>query len=62
MINTTQDINYLYLHLSNGFQYMTMTDYPYATSFLEPMPGFPVNVSAAMWENVTTTGASDPNA
>ena len=61
-INETSDFKYLYLHLSNGYQYMAMTDYPYNTSFLEPMPGFPVNVSAAMYTNVSTDGASDPTA
>jgi len=29
----------------NGFAYMAMTDYPYETNFLNPMPGFPVNVA-----------------
>jgi len=29
----------------NGFVYMAMTDYPYDSSFLEPMPGYPINVS-----------------
>jgi lysosomal Pro-X carboxypeptidase len=27
----------------NGFVYMAMTDYPYDSSFLEPMPGYPIN-------------------
>jgi hypothetical protein len=29
----------------NGFSYMAMTNYPYSTSFLNPMPAWPVNVS-----------------
>jgi len=62
VINETLNIHNLYLHLSNGYQYLCMTDYPYPASFLEPMPGFPVNVSASMWENVTTDGSDDPTA
>jgi lysosomal Pro-X carboxypeptidase len=33
------------MHLSNGYQYMAMTDYPYPANFLEPMPAWPVDVS-----------------
>jgi Serine carboxypeptidase S28 len=29
----------------NGFSYMAMTNYPYSSSFLTPMPAWPVNVS-----------------
>jgi hypothetical protein len=32
----------LYYHLMNGYAYMAMTNYPYPTSFLEPMPAWPV--------------------
>lgn len=39
-----------------------MTDYPYPANFLEPMPGFPVNMSANIYANVSTSGASDPYA
>lgn len=42
VIAKAEDITNLYLHLSNGYQYMCMTDYPYPASFLEPMPGYPV--------------------
>ena len=31
------------MHLSNGYLYMAMTDYPYPANFLEPMPAWPVN-------------------
>jgi lysosomal Pro-X carboxypeptidase len=44
-ISTYQDIDNLYLHLMNGFSYMAMTNYPYPSSFLNPMPAWPVNVS-----------------
>ena len=42
-ISKAEDIDNLYLHLSNGFVYMAMTNYPYPSSFLEPMPAWPVN-------------------
>lgn len=41
-IGSEQDIEYLYEHLSNGYLYMAMTDYPYPANFLEPMPAWPV--------------------
>lgn len=44
-INTTDDVNNLYTLMMNGFSYMAMTDYPYNTSFLNPMPANPVNAA-----------------
>ena len=41
-IQSAQDVEYLYEHLSNGYLYMAMTDYPYPANFLEPMPAWPV--------------------
>jgi len=32
-----------------------MTNYPYPSSFLEPMPGYPVNVAAAFFDDVPKT-------
>ena len=31
---------------------MAMTDYPYPTSFLQPMPGWPCNVSCEAFANL----------
>jgi lysosomal Pro-X carboxypeptidase len=44
-ITSSQDLQDLYDHLSNGIAYMAMTDYPYASDFLTSMPAWPVNVS-----------------
>jgi hypothetical protein len=42
-VSSEQDVEYLYEHLSNGYLYMAMTDYPYPANFLEPMPAWPVS-------------------
>ena len=34
----------------NGFSYMAMTNYPYSSSFLNPMPAWPVNVSCKYFD------------
>jgi len=41
----------------NGFVYMAMTDYPYDSSFLEPMPGYPINVSCKAFADWTADKA-----
>ena len=46
-ISAPENIDNLYNHFMNGYAYMAMTNYPYESSFLEPMPGNPVNVSCA---------------
>jgi len=48
-ITSSDDLYNLYYHLMNGYAYMAMTDYPYYSEFLEPMPGYPVNVAAAFF-------------
>ena len=51
-ITSSDDLTYLYMHLSNGYQYMAMTDYPYPANFLEPMPAWPVEVSTQPFANI----------
>lgn len=36
----------------NGFLYMAMTDYPYPSSFLQPMPGWPINRACDSFKDV----------
>lgn len=50
-ITKADDIDNLYNHLMNGFSYMAMTNYPYTTSFLTPMPPWPVNVSCGYFKD-----------
>lgn len=52
---TYQDVDNLYMHLMNGYSYMAMTNYPYPTSFLTPMPAWPVNVACDYFQGFTTT-------
>jgi len=37
----------------NGYAYMAMTNYPYYSKFLEPMPAWPVNESCHFIMNAT---------
>lgn len=43
----------LYYHLMNGYAYMAMTNYPYPTSFLEPMPAWPVTETKWSFTDLT---------
>jgi pimeloyl-ACP methyl ester carboxylesterase len=51
-IDSAEKIQNLYEHLSNGFLYMAMTDYPYPSAFLEPMPAWPVNASCQAYIDI----------
>jgi len=55
-IDSEEQIDNLYAHLSNGYMYMAMTDYPYPANFLEPMPGYPVNESVKPFESISLAG------
>jgi lysosomal Pro-X carboxypeptidase len=51
-LNSPGDVtNDVFNWVSNAISYMTMADYPYPANFLGPMPGYPVNVSAAYLPN-----------
>jgi len=54
VISESSQIDNLYAHLSAGYMYMAMTDYPYPANFLEPMPGYPVNESVKPFESIST--------
>jgi lysosomal Pro-X carboxypeptidase len=41
-IETPLHLENLYYHISEGYQEMAMTNYPYPASFLQPMPACPV--------------------
>lgn len=47
-ITKAGDIDNLYNHLQNGYAYMAMTNYPYPSSFLQPMPAWPVNAACVI--------------
>jgi len=54
-IDQAGDIDSLYNHISAGFMYEAMTDYPTEANFLRPMPAWPVNVSCEFFKNVPNT-------
>lgn len=49
---TKDDMNNLYNHFVNGYSYMAMTDYPYETDFLQPMPANPVNEACKAFKDI----------
>lgn len=51
-IQSSKNVTNLYLHLMNGLTYMAMTDYPFESSFLTPMPAWPVNVSCEAFKDI----------
>ena len=59
-ITNETEIQNLYEHYMNGYLYMSMTDYPYASAFLNPMPAWPVNVSCTFWKDFDPTAAITP--
>lgn len=48
--------------LNQGIQYMAMTDYPYPSNFLQPMPGWPVKEMCRRILNGTPSSGSVPDA
>ncbi|KAF0981827.1 hypothetical protein FDP41_011688 [Naegleria fowleri] len=42
-IRTSNDVNQLIGWLNQAYQTLPMVDYPYPNSFLQPLPGFPIN-------------------
>ena len=48
VIKSSDDVQNLINYVNGAIVYMAMTDYPYPTNFLNPMPAFPVNVACDM--------------
>lgn len=46
-IGSANDVNNLLNYIENAITYMAMTDYPDATSFLQPLPAWPVKAACA---------------
>ena len=57
----SSNATYIYDWLNSAFVYMAMTDYPYPTSFLNPMPGNPVAHAVDAIELVLVGNNSDWN-
>uniref|UniRef100_A0A7S3FTN2 Lysosomal Pro-X carboxypeptidase n=1 Tax=Strombidium rassoulzadegani TaxID=1082188 RepID=A0A7S3FTN2_9SPIT len=49
---SADDIQNLYYYLGNGLNYMAMTDYPYPSSFLQPMPAWPITEACKAFADV----------
>jgi lysosomal Pro-X carboxypeptidase len=54
-IASNDDVNDLIDWVTNAFTYLAMTDYPYATNFLQPLPAWPVKAACAPLVKVAPT-------
>lgn len=52
-LQSQSDGDKLSAFINNGFTYMAMTDYPYESSFLQPMPAWPVKAACAKVTDVS---------
>ena len=57
-IENSTDLEALYEHIENGYAYMAMTNYPYPSNFLEPMPAWPVSETHWSFDNVPETSTT----
>ena len=58
-IKDTNDLNRLISFLNGAWSYMAMTNYPYPTSFLSPMPAWPVTASCQFYQSLDDRLQSD---
>lgn len=49
---TDKNVGLIYSWLNNAYTYMAMTDYPYQTNFLNPMPAWPVASACSAIDDV----------
>ena len=53
-MTSNDNITFVENWLINAYDYMAMVNYPYPTSFLTPLPGYPVNFSCQAFADVHT--------
>ncbi|GMT19228.1 hypothetical protein PFISCL1PPCAC_10525 [Pristionchus fissidentatus] len=54
-LTKADDSNFLRAFIKEVFESMVMVDYPYPTSFLSPLPGWPVKLACSFLKNVSNT-------
>ena len=56
-LKTENDVQMLIDYIADSLGTMAMVNYPYPTSFIRPLPGWPVNASCVEFNNVTASDA-----
>ncbi|CAD6188365.1 unnamed protein product [Caenorhabditis auriculariae] len=55
LLKTSEDVNFLKQYIREAMEAMAMVDYPYPTSFLSPLPAWPVRAACKFFTKVPNT-------